>query len=207
MRLLDLQREINLVIFHLNYILIHVNILPYTVLNWEYLKISELGTTYDCVHIQFTIYNTHFLAKLLFTNKSYHLHVPEKCLYVLQEVRSVIYFWQFIHPLSSFTWQYGTSFALSSDIIISAKFWNILFLNNFYIVWFFYYSFIYCHQRKIRLVTLSKSYFYKFFFWSFFSLLSIFLSYLSLLLNSNKASKIIFKTKFLMWEKSILHCI
>ena len=161
----------------------------------------------DCVHIQFTIYNTHFLTKLSFTNKSYHLQVLEKCLYVLQEVRSVIYFWQFIHPLSSFTWQYGTSFALSSDIIISAKFCNILFLNNFYIVSFFYYLFIYCHQRKIRLMTLSKSYFYKFFFWSFFSLLSIFLSYLSLLLNSNKASKIIFKTKFLMWEKSILHCI
>ena len=29
----DSQREINLVIFHLNYILIHVNILPYSVLN------------------------------------------------------------------------------------------------------------------------------------------------------------------------------
>ena len=33
MGLLDLQREINLVIFHLNYIHIHVNILPYSVLN------------------------------------------------------------------------------------------------------------------------------------------------------------------------------
>ena len=140
------------------------------------------------------------MTKLSFTNKSYHLHVLEKCLYVLQEVRSVIYFWQFIHPLSSFTWQYGTSFALSSDIIISAKFCNILFLNNFYIVSFFYYLLIYCHQRKIRLMTLSESCFYKFFFWSFFSLLSIFLSYLSLLWNSNKASKIIFKRKFLMWD-------
>ena len=29
----DSQREINLVIFHLNYILIHLNILPYSVLN------------------------------------------------------------------------------------------------------------------------------------------------------------------------------
>ena len=51
MGLLDLQREINLVIFHLNYILIHVNILPYSVLNWEYLKISELGTTLMTVSI------------------------------------------------------------------------------------------------------------------------------------------------------------
>ena len=29
----DSQREINLVIFHLNYLLIHLNILPYSVLN------------------------------------------------------------------------------------------------------------------------------------------------------------------------------
>ena len=48
---LDLQREINLVIFHLNYILIHVNILPYSVLNWEYLKMSALGTTLMTVSI------------------------------------------------------------------------------------------------------------------------------------------------------------
>ena len=33
MGLPDSQREINLVIFHLNYILIHLNILPYSVLN------------------------------------------------------------------------------------------------------------------------------------------------------------------------------
>ena len=45
MGLLDSQREINLVIFHRNYILIHVNILPYSELNWEYLKVSALGTT------------------------------------------------------------------------------------------------------------------------------------------------------------------
>ena len=31
--LLDSQRKINLIIFHLNYILIHVNIFPYSVLN------------------------------------------------------------------------------------------------------------------------------------------------------------------------------
>ena len=41
----DSQREINLAIFHLHYILIHVNILTYSVLNWEYLKMSALCTT------------------------------------------------------------------------------------------------------------------------------------------------------------------
>ena len=50
------------------------------------------------IHIQFTIFNTYFSAKLSFTNKRYHLHVLEKCLYVLQEVRSIIYFRQLIHP-------------------------------------------------------------------------------------------------------------
>ena len=52
------------------------------------------------IYIQLTIFNTYFLTKLLFTNKRYHLHVLEKCLYVIQEVRSIIYFWQFIHPPS-----------------------------------------------------------------------------------------------------------
>ena len=37
-------------------------------------------------YIQFTIFNAYFLTKLSFTNKRYHLHVLEKCLYVLQEV-------------------------------------------------------------------------------------------------------------------------
>ena len=45
------QREMNLVIFHLNYILILLNILPYSVLNWEYLKMSALGTTLMTVSI------------------------------------------------------------------------------------------------------------------------------------------------------------
>ena len=44
------------------------------------------------IYIQFTIFNTYFSTKLSFTNKRYHLHVPEKRLYVLQEVRSIIYF-------------------------------------------------------------------------------------------------------------------
>ena len=52
------------------------------------------------IYIQFTIFNTYFSTKLSFTNKRYHLHVLEKCLYVLQEVRSIICFRQFIHPPS-----------------------------------------------------------------------------------------------------------
>ena len=51
------------------------------------------------IYIRFTICNTYFSTKLSFTNKRYHLHVL-KCLYVIQEVRSIIYVWQFIHPLS-----------------------------------------------------------------------------------------------------------
>ena len=152
------------------------------------------------IYIQFTIFNTYFSTKLSFTNKRYHLHVLEKCLYVLQEVRSIIYFRQFIHPLSLRSCGNGTSFAFMLHIIVSAKFCDVTFLNNFYFVSFFYHLFICQHRRKISLVTLSKSYF-------LFSLLSIFLSYLSLLLNSYKTSKIIFKTQCLAWEKSTLHCI
>ena len=50
----DSQREINLVIFHRNYILIHLNILPYSVWNWEYLKMSTLGTTLMTVSLYVT---------------------------------------------------------------------------------------------------------------------------------------------------------
>ena len=77
------------------------------------------------IYIQFTIFNTYFLTKLLFTNKRYHLHVLEKCLYVLQEVRSMIYFRQFIHPLSLHWHGNGTSFASRSYIIISTKFCKV----------------------------------------------------------------------------------
>ena len=35
------------------------------------------------IYIQFTIFNTYVMTKLSFTNKKYHLHVLEKCLYVL----------------------------------------------------------------------------------------------------------------------------
>ena len=52
------------------------------------------------IYIQLTIFNTYFSNKLSFTKKRHYLHVLEKCLYVLQEVRSIIYFRQFIHPLS-----------------------------------------------------------------------------------------------------------
>ena len=53
MGLLDLQREINLVIFYLNYILIHVNILPYSV--YTKLRVSKnVNIRYsinDCVPV------------------------------------------------------------------------------------------------------------------------------------------------------------
>ena len=48
------------------------------------------------IYIQFKIFNTYFSTTLSCTNKRYHLHVLGKCLCVLQEVRSIIYFWQFI---------------------------------------------------------------------------------------------------------------
>ena len=53
------------------------------------------------IYIQFTIFNTYFSTKISFTNKRCHLHVLEKCLYILQEVRSNI------SPFSSFTWQWN----------------------------------------------------------------------------------------------------
>ena len=71
-------------------------------------------------YIQFTIFNTYFSTKCLFTDKRYHLHVLEKCLYVLQKVRSIIYFPQFIYPLSLRLRGNGTSFAFTSYIILSA---------------------------------------------------------------------------------------
>ena len=120
------------------------------------------------IYIQFTISNTYFSTKLLFTNNRYHLCVVEKCLYVLQEVRSIAYFRQFIHPLSLHSHGNGISFDFTSYMIISVKFCEITFLNNFYFVSFFYHLFICQHQRKIRLVTSSKSHLYKFFSQSFF---------------------------------------
>ena len=91
------------------------------------------------MYIPITIFNTYFSTKLSFTNKRYHLHVLQKCLYVLQEVRSIIYVWQFIHPLSLRSRGNGTSFAFTSYIIVSAKFCNVTFLNNFYFFFFFFF--------------------------------------------------------------------
>ena len=99
-----------------------------------------------------------------FTNKRHHLHVLENCLYMLLEVKSIIYFLQMIHPLSLHSRGNGISFAFMSYIIISVKFCVVTFLNNFYFISFFYHFFICWRQRKMRLVTLSKSYLYKFFF-------------------------------------------
>ena len=58
----------------------------------------------------------------------------EKGLYVLQEVRSTIYVWQFIHPLSLCSCGNGTSFAFTSYIIVSAKSYDTTFLNNFFFI-------------------------------------------------------------------------
>ena len=54
---------------------------------------------------------------------NYHLHVLEKGLYVLQEVRSII-----IHPLSLRSRGNETSFAFTYYIIVSGKFCNVTFL-------------------------------------------------------------------------------
>ena len=125
------------------------------------------------------------------------MHVLENCLYVLQEVRSIIYVQQFFHPLSLCSHGNRTNFAFTSYILVSAKFCNLIFLNNFYFVSFFYHLFI-CGPKKHKTCDIKQNLFIKIFLFKFlFSLLGIFLSYLSLLLNSNKASKIIFKTQFL----------
>ena len=100
------------------------------------------------IYIQFIICNTYFLTKLSFTNKRDHLHMLEKCLFVLQEVRSIIYFWQFIHPVSLGSLGSGTFFALRYYIIVSAEFCNVTFLSNLYFVSFFYHLFICWRQRK-----------------------------------------------------------
>ena len=77
------------------------------------------------IYVQFTIFSTYFSTKFLFTDKRYYLHVLEKCLYVLQKVRSITYFRQFIHPLSLRLRGSGRSFAFTSYIILSAKFYDV----------------------------------------------------------------------------------
>ena len=90
-------------------------------------------------YIQFTIFNTYFSTKLSFRNKRYHLHMLGECLFVLQEVRSIIYVWQFIHPLSLPSRGNGTNFVFPSYFLVLAR---TLFLNNFYFVLLFYHLFI-----------------------------------------------------------------
>ena len=105
----------------------------------------------------------------------------------------------------------GTSFAFTSYIIVSAKFCNVTFLNNFYFVSFFYRLFI-CqikiirHQRKIRLVTLSKRYLYKFFFQSFF--LVYWASFFFICLYFwNQIKHLKLRLKHYFWRKKRAHCI
>ena len=133
------------------------------------------------IYILFTIFNTYFLTKLLFTNKRYHLHVLEKCLYVLQIVRSITYFLQFIHPFSLCSWSNGTSFAFTLYILVLAKFCDVTCLNNFYFISFFYLYFIHSFvhlpaPKKNKTCDIKQ----KLFIWTFllkflFGLLSIFL--------------------------------
>ena len=121
------------------------------------------------IYIQFTVFNTYFLAKLSFTNKRYHLQVLEKCLYMPQEVRSIIYFRQFIHPLSLHSGGNGTSFAFTLyNHRIGKSLWRHIFKQLLFCFIFFFHLFIYRSQIKIRLMTLSKSYLYTFFFKSSF---------------------------------------
>ena len=74
--LLDSQREINLVIFHLNYMLIHLNILPYSILNWEYLKMSALGTTLMTVTISKEQKSVFLLGDFNINLVNYNVHNP-----------------------------------------------------------------------------------------------------------------------------------
>ena len=110
----------------------------FIVITWaKILKILRRWLFPSKIYIQFTIFNTCFSTKLSFTNKRYYLHVLEKRLYVLQEVRSIIYFQQFIDPLSLRSMEQALLSRLTSS-----KFCNVTFLNNFYFVSFFYHLFI-----------------------------------------------------------------
>ena len=48
------------------------------------------------IYIQFIIFNTYFS-----TSKRYYLHMLEKCLYALQEVRSIIHLFLYLYYYSS----------------------------------------------------------------------------------------------------------
>ena len=124
--------------------------------NSVFILITSTKIFLSKIYIQFTIFDIYFLTKLVFTNKRCHLHVLEKCLYMLQEVRSIIYFWQFIHPLSLCSRDNGTSFAFTLYIIVSGKF-----CDNFHFVSFFL-PFVHLPAPK-KNKTLSKSYLYNIF--------------------------------------------
>ena len=97
------------------------------------------------IYVQFKIFSTYFSTKFLFTDKKYYLHVLEKCLHVLQKVGSITYAWHW------------NKLCFHVYIILSAKFYDVTFLNNFYFVSFFYHLFICRRQRKIRLVRYTNS--------------------------------------------------
>ena len=137
------------------------------------------------------------MTNLLFTNRRYHFHVLEKCLYVRQEVASIIYFWQYIHPLSLCSPGNGTSFAFMSYITALGKFCYVTFFKQLLFCFILLPLFHLLVPKKNKTCNIKQKVFIYISLLKFlFSLLSIFLSYLSLLLNSNKASETIFKTIF-----------
>ena len=173
--------------------------------SWQFLRVLQRQTVFlQQSTRQKYCQGAYFLAKYLFSLQLLILTSPQN--YYLQtrnitcmcqrsactyyKKSDLLYFGQFIHPFSLHSHDNGTSFAFMLCIIILAKFCDVTFLNNFYFVSFFYHLFICPCQRKVRLVTLSKGYLYRFLFQSLFLVLS-------LLLNSNKASRIIFKTQCL----------
>ena len=134
------------------------------------------------------------------------MHVLEKCLYILQEVKSTIYFRQFIHPPFLRSRGSGTSFAFTTYIIVSARFCDVTFLDNFYFVSFFYHLFIWGRQREIRLATLSKSYLYKLYFHIFFLVYWSSLFHICLyFLTQIKHPKLFLKHN--VWREKRAHCI
>ena len=120
--------------------------------------------------------------------------------------KSDLDFRQFIHTLSLRSCGSGTSFALTSYIIVSAKLCDVTFLNNFYFVTYFCHLLI-CHwQRKIRLVTLSESYLYKFLFQSFFLVYWASVFYICLYFWTQIKHPKLF-SKYNVWREKRAHCI
>ena len=105
---------------------------------------------------------THILTKLLFTNKRCHSHVLEKCLYVPQEVRSILYFRQFYHSLSLHSqWNKRCFYAVYHCI------GEILWRHIFKQLSFCFILLPFVHlpaSKKSKTCDMNKSYLYKFFF-------------------------------------------